>query len=137
MRISFPYKEESSPIFGVVRRPVAQVSFWSSQRKRWLSYTMIVDTGADYTLLPYSAAEDLKLDLGKDAQRLRTFGIGGTETVYLIKQFKIKIEKFELVIPVGFLARDDVPPLLGRQECLDKFKILFSKFITSFSPTSR
>jgi len=94
---------------------------------------MIVDTGADYTLLPYSATEDLKLDLEKDAHKLKTFGVGGSETVYLMRSCKIKLGKFELTAPVGFLARDDIPPLLGRQECLDRLSVLFSQFITSFN----
>jgi predicted aspartyl protease len=133
MKASFPYKVESSHIFGLIRRPTASVSIWSPQRDRWLTYTMIVDTGADYTLLPYSASEDLKLDLEKDARELRTFGIGGSETVYLLKNCKIKIGKFELVVPLGFLARDNIPPLLGRQQCLDRFGVLFSQFITTFN----
>lgn len=134
MKISFPYKEEPSHIFGKVKRPVASVSIWSAQRHRWLTYTMIIDTGADYTILPYSAIDDLKIDLEKDAFSLRTFGIGGSETVYLLKGCKIKIDRYEMVIPVGFLARDDIPPLLGRQSCLDNFNVLFSRFVTTFSP---
>ncbi|OGK12157.1 hypothetical protein A3C98_04885 [Candidatus Roizmanbacteria bacterium RIFCSPHIGHO2_02_FULL_37_15] len=132
MKLSFPYESEKSQIFGTVRRPIANVSFWSKKRKRWFNYTMIVDTGADYTLLPYSASEDLTVDLEKDAKVFKSFGIGGSETVYLIQKFKIKIGKIELLIPVGFLSRDDIPPLLGRQECLNKFNLLFSNFITSF-----
>jgi len=133
MKISFPYETESSDIFGSVKRPIAEVSFWSSKRKRWLRYTMIVDTGADYTLLPYSAAEDLGIDLEKDCTEYRTFGIGGSETVYLIRRYKVKIGDFEMKIPIGFLGRDDVPPLLGREKCLNNFYVLFSKFITWFS----
>lgn len=132
MKVSFPYETEPSNIFGVVKRPITEVSFWSEKRKRWLKYTMIVDTGADYTLLPYSAAEDLGVDLEKDCKEYRTFGIGGSETVYLVSKYKIKIGSLELKIPCGFLSRDDVPPLLGRQECLNNFDVLFSKFVTSF-----
>lgn len=94
---------------------------------------MIVDTGADYSLLPYSASEDLEIDLEKEAQVFKTFGIGGSETVYLIKHFKIKIGDYELSIPIGFLSRDDVPPLLGRQECLNRFDLHFFRFVTSFT----
>jgi len=132
MKLSFPYESEKSQIFGTVRRPIANVSFWSKKRKRWFNYMMIVDTGADYTLLPYSASEDLDVVLEKEAKEFRTFGIGGSETVYLIQNFKIKIGKIDLAIPVGFLSRDDIPPLLGRQECLNKFNLLFSNFVTSF-----
>lgn len=133
MKISFPYESEHSNIFGFIKRPIAQVSFWSKKRKRWFNYTMIVDTGADYSLLPYSASEDLAIDLEREAKVFKTFGIGGSETVYLIKQFKIKIGDGELSIPVGFLGRDDIPPLLGRQACLNRFNLLFSRFITFFT----
>lgn len=133
MKISFPYEVEPSQIFGVVKRPIAQVSFWSEKRKRWLNYTLIVDTGADYTLLPYSAAFDLGVDLERDCREYKTFGIGGSENVYLVKGFKIKLGKRELKIPLGFLSRDDIPPLLGREECLNKFAVLFSGYVTLFS----
>lgn len=133
MKVSFPYGSEHSQIFGIVKRPLAQVAFWSKRRMRWFNYTMIVDTGADYSLLPYSASEDLKIDLEKESQVFKTFGIGGSETVYLIKKFKIRIGDCELSVPIGFLSRDDVPPLLGRQECLNRFNLLFSRFVTSFT----
>jgi len=132
MKVSFPYETESSSIFGLVKRPIALVSFWSEKRKRWLKYTVVVDTGADYTLLPYSAAEDLGVNLKKDCKKYQTFGIGGSETVSLVLKYKIKIGNLELKIPLGFLGRDDIPPLLGRQECLNNFAVLFSKFVTSF-----
>jgi len=133
MKISFPYRAESSSIFKVVKRPMAEVSFWSKEKKRWLNYTMIVDSGADYTLLPYSAAEDLGVDLEKESKAYKTFGIGGSETVYLINNFKIKLGNINLNIPVGFLSRDDVPPLLGRQNCLNELDVRFFRYITFFS----
>ena len=36
-------------------------------------------------------------------------------------------------IPVGFLNHDDIPPLLGREECLDTFKLIFENFTTTIS----
>lgn len=133
MKVTFPYESEHSYIFGMVKRPIANVSFWSQGKNKWLNYTMVVDTGADYTLLPYSASEDLEVNLGKEAKKFKTFGIGGSEIVYLVKKFKIRIGDHELFIPVGFLSRDDIPPLLGREKCLNYFKVLFSNFITSFN----
>jgi len=133
MKVSFPYKSETSRVFGQVKRPIAQVSFWSDTRIRWLNYTMIVDTGADYTLLPNSAADDLGVNLERESMQFKTFGIGGSETVYLVKRYKIKIGSKEMFIPLGFLSRDDIPPLLGRQDCLNNLNLLFSGFITTFS----
>lgn len=138
MKVSFPYEEKSSSIFGAIKRPIAKVRFWSKKYSRWLEYTMIVDTGADYTLLPFSKAKDLGIDLEKDCQRYASFGIGGAENVYFSeKRIKIEIGKWEKKIPVGFLEREDISPLLGRQECLDIFDLLFSRFVTHFSPVSK
>lgn len=133
MKVSFPYEKESSRIFGSVKRPIAQVSFFSRRRQRWLNYTMVVDTGADYTLLPSSAASDLKVDLKRECRKLETFGVGGSEVVYLADRFPVRINNLKMEIPVGFLGRDDIPPLLGRQDCLNRLDVLFSHFTTYFS----
>lgn len=132
--MKFPYEKEYSRIFGLIRRPIARVNFWSKKFERWLEFTMIVDTGADYTLFPYSKAEDLGIDLKKEGWVFQTSGIGGTEKVYLFKEMQMKLGKWTGTIPVGFLARDDIPPLLGRFKCMDRFDFRFSNFITYISP---
>lgn len=134
MKISFPYEAKPSQIFKIVRRPIAFVDVWSKKFKRFITYSFIVDTGADYTLLPQTIADDLGIDLIKDCYTHESKGIGGREKVYLLKKkLPIMIEEDKRQIPVGFLSHDDIPPLLGRQECLDTFDVLFSKFITTFS----
>lgn len=131
--ISFPYEVKSSAVFKTIKRPVAEVSFWSPSRKRWLKYTLIVDTGADYTVFPLKVARDLKINLEKDCQQYFTRGIGGSEKVYIYKKGAlIMLGDYETKIPVGFLERNDIPPLLGRHKCLDVFGVLFSNFVTSF-----
>lgn len=134
MKINFPYEEKKSSIFKKILRPVVRVKFWSSKYDRWIEYSMIADTGADYTLLPFSKARDLGIDLEKDCKKLESSGIGGKELVYFSKKkIKVVIGVYELVIPFGFLSRDDIPPLLGREGCLNNFDVLFSSFVTSFS----
>ena len=116
---------------------MAKVRFWSRKFDRWLEYTVIVDTGADYTLLPFSKAKDLGVSLEEDCKRFVSFGIGGSETVYFLKKkIKTSIGEWEGEIPVGFLEKEGIPPLLGRQGCLDMFDVLFSRFVTYFSLTS-
>ena len=66
MKISFPYEAKASAIFGVVKRPIALVDFWSDKFNRFIKYSLIVDTGADYTLFPKSISEDLGVDLNHD-----------------------------------------------------------------------
>lgn len=88
---------------------------------------MIVDTGADYTLLPRYMAEKLGIDLEKDCRIFSTYGIGGGEKVYFIEQLKVKLGDLEKIIPVGFLDRDEVPPLMGRHHFLETFDTEFLK----------
>lgn len=138
MALKFPFKREKSPILGTIYRPMAQVFFWSKKGKYWSEVWMIVDTGADYTLLPRFLAEDLKVDLEKECKVFLTQGIGGNERVYFLPQIKAKLGKWERVIPVGFLGRNEVPPLMGRHLFLETFETRFSSsHIVSFLPPKK
>lgn len=133
MGIKFSFRKESSLIFGKIYRPIAQV-FFLSKKNQWIESWMIIDTGADYSLLPKFMAEKLGVNLEKDCQKFYTRGIGGEEKVYLKKNLKVKIGSWEKVVPVGFLDKENIPPLLGRQGFLETFEVLFSSNHTvSFS----
>ena len=131
--VKFNFEESASEIFGTVWRQVAKVGFWSRKIRGWVDVIMIIDTGADYTILPRFYAADLGVNLHKECVSYRTFGIGGSEKVYLLKNAKVKLGKWERFIPVGFINRENVPPLLGRQEFLETFKITLMNHATSFS----
>ncbi|MBI3335845.1 MAG: aspartyl protease family protein, partial [Candidatus Portnoybacteria bacterium] len=81
-------------------------------------YLLIVDTGADYTVLPHSASFDLGINVKKDCKQYYTSGIGGREVIYFTQKIQVKLGTREIKIPLGFLNRDDIPPLLGRYQCL-------------------
>lgn len=87
---------------------------------------MLVDTGADYTILPRYLASDLQIDLEKECQIFATQGIGGTERVYFLPKVTVKLGKWKRIIPVGFLDRDGIPPLMGRHLFIETFEVLFS-----------
>lgn len=125
--LKFPFRKEESSLLGVVYRPIVRVHFWSSKGKYWLEVLMIADTGADYTLLPRYLAEDLQIDLKTECQAFTTFGIGGSQKVFLLPSIKIRLGEWERKIPVGFLDKNTVPPLLGRHKALEKFNTLFAK----------
>ena len=134
MKISFSYEEKHSNIFKVVKRPIVLVDIWSIKLNKFLTYSFIVDTGADYTLLPKIIAKDLGIDILKDCYLYESKGIGGREHVYFLKKkIAIKIGESKRQIPIGFIDRNDIPPLLGRQQCLDTFTLTFSQFTTTFS----
>ena len=113
-------------MFGKIYRPVAKVFFFSKSKRRWYETWMIVDTGADYTLLPKYFSERLGVNLAKECNLFETSGIGGREKVYLYNRMKVKLGSWERIIPVGFLSRDNIPPLLGRYKFLETFESLFS-----------
>ena len=94
---------------------------------------MLVDTGADYTLLPKLYASHLGIRLDHDGQTFDTMGIGGSERVSLVRRWPMQLGQWERKIPLGFLARNDIPPLLGRQACLETFRLTFFRHRTTFA----
>jgi len=126
MALIFPFEKRPSSIFKDVFRPVAQVFLYSEAKKIWYEIWMIVGTGADYTLLPKHLADRLGIDLNKECRLFKTSGIGGEEKVYLKKNLKVKIGNWKRIVPVGFLNKENIPPLLGRQGFLETFEVLFS-----------
>jgi len=127
MSLKFPFRKEKSSILGLIYRPVAQVFFWSSQTREWQEVWMIVDSGADYTILPRFMADELGIDLETECRVFNTYGIGGGEKVYFLPKMKVKLGNWERIIPVGFLERDEIPPLMGRHLFMETFDTEFTK----------
>lgn len=133
MRTTFPFKKEHSPLFKIIYRPMAWVYFWIRRQKTWLPIYGIVDTGADYTILPYEYASKLKVSLKNDCVLIKTRGVGGTQKVCLLKEEMIvSLSSWQKKIPVGFFSDDELPPLFGRQAFLEKFKLTFHRHKTTF-----
>lgn len=132
MALSFSFRKEFSPIFGSIYRPVAQVFFWS-KANYWSECWMVVDSGADYTLLPRYMSDDLKVNLKKDCQKLMTFGVGGGSTVYHLAKIKARLGNWERNIPIGFVDSNEVPPLLGRHQFMETFETIFKNHKVSFN----
>lgn len=133
MAVKFPFKDYPSQIFGSVKRPVTEVFFQHQKDKSWQGVTMLIDSGADYTLLPYFLSYPLGINLITDCKVIHTQGVGGISKVYLFKKkIKVRLGKFRRQIPIGFLSNDYIPPLLGRQEFLETFRVVFDKFYVNF-----
>ena len=108
----FPFTKVGKTYLGTIYRPYAKIKLSSEKVDEWIPVEVVVDTGADYTLLPRRYAFLL--------------GVGGSETIHLYKKgVKVKIGNWESSVPLGFLERDDVPPLLGRLEALEVFDLTF------------
>jgi hypothetical protein len=133
MVVTFNYEKEASPLFGTIYRPVADILLQNIQTGQWQPVTMLVDSGADYTLLPFWFSVPLGIELARDCEEGSTFGVGGQVKVYLFRDLIAKVGNWERKIPVGFLEREKVPPLLGRQGFLDSFTIVLSRQQVYFS----
>ena len=133
MMIKFAFEKANSKILGEIWRPVARAIFTSPsdaniQQETWL----LVDSGADYTLLPRYLGIDLKINFETDCQIFQTVGIGGPEKVFLFPRMEVQLGPFKRVIPVGFLDRNEVPPLLGRHLFMETLETYFSTGHTTY-----
>jgi hypothetical protein len=134
MVVKFTFETVQSPILGTIHRPVAQIFFARQKVDGWREVWMIVDSGADYTLLPRFMAQRLDVDVERECKIFHTAGIGGTEKVYFLPKIDVKLGEFKRTIPVGFLDRNEVPPLMGRHLFMETLETYFSsKHITYFT----
>ena len=68
----------------------------------------------------------LGLELRKeDIKHLR--GVGGGEVPVIITKVDIRMDDVEFSINVAWALEEDVPPLLGRTDVFDRFKIMFNQ----------
>jgi len=125
MTIVFKYREEESEITGKILRPVASLEF-KSRDGEWIEIRMYIDSGADITLIPLSFGRLLGLELKKeDIKHLR--GVGGGEVPVIVTNAEIRMNNLEFPIGVAWALEEDVPPLLGRSDLFDRFKVVFDQ----------
>lgn len=128
MDIKFDYEDVGKNSFGQVFRPVAKVSFRLPKSSLWIDTWMVVDTGADFTILPRYLSEDLQISLERDCIKDSTTGVGGDQAIYLYKsKLKAKIGNSQRDIPMAFFDSNEIPPLLGRLGFLETFNTEFLK----------
>lgn len=128
MAVKFSFEDEGQGVFGHILRPVAKVIFTSPNNNQSVAVWMVVDTGADYTILPRHLAEKLGISLEHECNKNTTFGVGGEQTVYFLKKrIEVKIGSYKRKIPMAFLDSNEVPALLGRLGFLETFNTEFLK----------
>lgn len=117
--VTFKY---DSVIDGEVNRhPVCIVTFNNDEGP--VKLKMLVDSGADITLLPKWAGEMLDL---KKTELKYIGGIGG-RVGYYINYINAELAGKKITMPVAWSTQDTVPLLLGRQGVFDKFTITFKE----------
>lgn len=132
MKLVFPFQYITTNRFGRVHRPYARIQVFKKDLGVYVDRVLVIDTGADFTIFPRKDAFLFGIDLKGETILEETFGIGGKEKIYLYKNLKVKIGEKELIIPAGFLDRNDLPALLGRQHFLELLKVSFENHKTIF-----
>jgi len=122
--IIFRYKEESLGL-KVIQRPVADV-YLKTKRNSWIEFHPYIDSGADLTMIPLSFGRLIGFEI--DESKIQQIGgIRGSVPVIHTKT-AMKIGERDFNVNIAWTLIEDVPPLLGRKDVFDIFKVTFEQF---------
>ncbi len=94
-------------------------------RELEIKTTMLVDSGADFSLISLKAGQDLGYALADGEQTLLAQTIGGT-VEYVLRNVEMTIDGNSFIAPVAWLQNNTTDVmLLGREAVFDKFNIEF------------
>ncbi|MEL4898093.1 retropepsin-like aspartic protease [Crocosphaera sp. Alani8] len=87
---------------------------------------MLVDSGAEVSLISYKMGQDLGYQLANAESTLVSETIGGN-VEYVLRNLEFTIDNHQLIVPVAWLQTptDTEQSLLGREVILDEFNIEF------------
>ena len=122
--IIFRYKEESLGEKRIIKRPVADVSL-QTKTGSWIEFHPYIDSGADVTMIPLSLGKLLGFEI--DENKIQQIGgIRGSVPVIYTKA-ALRVGEKEILIQLAWALVEEVPPLLGRTDVFDSFKVIFDQ----------
>lgn len=123
--IELPFVRRPSRRFGELLKPIIPVRIAGPGRA--INVFMLLDSGADLSMLPYSAGEaiGLRLDMGT---RSEVQGIGEGAVPYVLGEVDLGIGGTVLHARVGWAFIEEVPFLLGRLDVFRELAIEFREF---------
>lgn len=123
--IVFKYKVETTSKKQKIIRPVAEV-YLKSLSNSWFKFYPYIDSGADVTMIPLSLGRLLGLEI--EEKRIEQIGgiRGNVPVIYIKNQMRIGEEEFSTYI--AWSLTEDVPPLLGRTDVFDTFRVTFEQY---------
>lgn len=123
--IVFKYKTEISSKKQKIIRPVAEV-YLKALSNSWIKFYPYIDSGADITMIPLSLGKLLGFRINESKVQ-QIGGIRGSVPVIFIKA-RLKIGNEEFPTSLAWALIEDVPPLLGRTDVFDIFKVTFEQY---------
>jgi hypothetical protein len=123
--IEFPFKKIFSPKFGEVLKPIIPVTIIGLKKK--VNVFMLLDSGADISLIPYSVGKFIGLELNI-SRRGEIQGIGEGSIPYILSNVKFQIQNNEILVRIGWALIEEVPFIIGRLDVFEKFAVEFREF---------
>ena len=119
--MEFPLREGKTDL-GKIWDPTIPVSI--KTRFGYEPYDFLLDTGADFTMLPVTFADVLELKLS-DLPKSRSYGIEGHGVAVFVAPITLKLGEFPFKVRALLSANESTPLILGRQGLFDRFNIHF------------
>src|SRR3990167_5353217 len=113
MHVKFAYENIGKTSFGSIYRPVAKVTLHSPNVSKLVDVWMIVDTGADYSIVPRHISEKLRISIERDCFKDVTFGVGGGQTIYFCKK--------KIIAQIGLFERERSEERRVGKECRSRW----------------
>ena len=123
--IEFPFEKSRSKKLGQILKPIIPVTIIGA--KQSITIHMLLDSGADLSLIPYSVGEAIGLELDME-NRSEVQGIGEGSIPYILSQVKIEIGNVEASVRIGWALIEEIPLILGRLDVFQQFSVEFREF---------
>jgi len=123
--IEFNYRKERLRTGETILRPVAKAYLFRSDNE-WIAEFFYIDSGADFTLIPYRLGQFLKLEEKASKEIKEIGGVGGfiaTRSVTI----PMRIGDHQFECRIAWAQIEHVPFLLGREDVFDNFDIIFQQ----------
>ena len=121
MSIEFPIILKRTR-FGIIPDCLIRVDVLTKRGYQTMQF--ILDTGADFTMLPHHMAKLMNIDFKKCPQGV-SYGIEGEGVRIFMSPIQIKIDHVECKVRCLFSEKEDTPYLLGRADILSIFKFTY------------
>lgn len=119
--IEFPFSEKRTR-HGLLPDP--RIPVFVQTRHGYLAYRFLLDTGADFSMVPFSMAEDLGIDVTR-CPTDQCSGIEGRPLFVYHAGIGIRIGDVDLPLRCLISESDTTPFLLGRADLFTHFTITF------------
>ena len=121
MRSEFPLREKQTE-FGPLPDPKIVLPVKTSGGYK--DFRFLLDTGADFTMLPFTMADELGVDI-ENAPEVTVTGIKREEVRARLAEVTVRIGEVEVELSCLYCMKEDMPYLLGRMGLFQRFNIAF------------